>query len=201
MSETGAIKFRCERVSTAPVVFGQLPELNACRRTLLQLRLVGCGADGIGFGNLSVRDDTGAGFFITGSGTGDRAELTSADIARVIACDFAANLVHCEGAAVASSESLTHASIYDASPETRAVIHFHSAQLWSRLKGALPTTSRSVEYGTPAMAIEVARLFAETDVKNERLMVMGGHLEGLIAFGATLQETLESVLGFSAGRQ
>lgn len=194
MSETGAIKFRCERIATGPVAFTQLPELNACRRTLLQLRLVGCGADGIGFGNLSVRDDAGSGFFITGTGTGGLPVLTTNDVARVVEWRFVANSLRCEGGAVASSESLTHAAIYEASPETRAIIHFHSASLWTRLRDAMPTTSPAVEYGTPEMALEVARLFAQTDVETHRLIVMGGHPEGLVAFGGTLQAALEIAL-------
>jgi len=45
--------------------FDALTELNACRRKLLQQRLIGLNANGIGFGNLSVRDGVSGNFYIT----------------------------------------------------------------------------------------------------------------------------------------
>ena len=52
------IKFTCEshRCGTEIAPFDGFAELNAYRRKLLQLRLIGVDANGIGFGNLSVRD-------------------------------------------------------------------------------------------------------------------------------------------------
>ena len=46
--------YECARTKIAP--FEKLAELNACRRKLLELGLIGVDSDGIGFGNLSVRD-------------------------------------------------------------------------------------------------------------------------------------------------
>jgi hypothetical protein len=50
------IKFSCERVAPGIASFGGLADLNAYRRKLLRLRLIGMDPNGIGFGNLSVRD-------------------------------------------------------------------------------------------------------------------------------------------------
>ena len=50
------IKFSCERVAGEITSFGGLAELNAYRRKLLDLRLIGVDPTGVGFGNLSVRD-------------------------------------------------------------------------------------------------------------------------------------------------
>ena len=52
----------------------------------------------------------------------------------------------------------------------------------------VPTTSEDIPYGTPEMANEVKRLFNETDVGKEKIIVMGGHREGLISFGKNLEE-------------
>ena len=46
--------YQCARADIAP--FDAIAELNACRRKLLDLRLIGLDSNGIGFGNLSVRD-------------------------------------------------------------------------------------------------------------------------------------------------
>lgn len=188
MSETGSVKFNYEHVPAAPVDFDGLAELNACRSRLLQLGLVGIGRDGIGFGNLSLRDPGMNGFYITGSGTGGIAYLTPQDCSKVTAYDFTRNWLRCEGGTVASAESLTHAAVYEADASAAAVIHCHSATMWERLRDVVPTTCASVEYGTPEMAHEVMRLFATTEVKKRKIFVMAGHEEGIVAFGKNCSE-------------
>ena len=190
MSETGPVKFTCEHVAEELAPFAGLAELNACRQKLLRLGLIGVDADSIGFGNLSMREDDTYRFYITGSGTAAVLQLALGDYARVTAYDFAQNWLRCEGSAVASSESLTHAAVYNAEAQVRAVIHCHSAKLWKRLLGVAPTIAAEVEYGTPEMADEVGRLFAETDVRKHQIFVMAGHADGLIAFGRTLAGAL-----------
>ena len=51
-----------------------------------------------------------------------------------------------------------------------------------------PRTLAEVEYGTPAMAREVIRLFAATDVRAQKHFAMGGHENGIVAFGANFEE-------------
>ena len=160
------------RADIAP--FDQLAELNACRRKLLEQRLIGVDSNGVGFGNVSVRDGVSGNFYITGSATGGLAELTLADCVRVVAYDFARNWLRYEGAAIPSSESLTHAAIYESDPTTSAVIHCHDLSLWATLLDRVPTTSKSVAYGTPEMAYEIMRLFKVSDVRSERSLSWRG---------------------------
>ena len=194
MSETGVVKFTCEHVAVTLPMFDGFAELNACRRTLLQLRLIGVDRNGIGFGNLSVREPGTKEFYITGSGTGGMAQLGLNDFAKVTARDVERNSLRCEGGTVASSESLTHAAIYEADAAARAVIHCHSASLWQRLLETGPATAPDVEYGTPAMAYEVRRLFAATDVRKRKIFAMAGHEDGVVAFGANLDQALRNLL-------
>jgi L-ribulose-5-phosphate 4-epimerase len=168
--------------------FAGFAELNACRRKLLQLRLIGVDANGTGFGNLSVRDGTTNSFYITGSGTGGRSELKLAHYARVAAYDFGRNWLQTEGCTIASSESLTHAAVYESEPKARAIIHGHDLKLWAALLNQVPTTAKTVEYGTPEMAEEVRRLFKMTNVKSRKVLVMAGHEGGVVAFGTDLEE-------------
>ena len=182
------IKFTCEHAATDLSPFDGLAELNAYRRKLLQLRLIGADANGIGFGNLSIRDGTTNNFYITGSATGGIAELTLANCARVVAYDFERNWLRCAGAAIASSESLTHAAVYKSDARTGAVIHCHDSKLWTALLNQAPTSLKAVEYGTPEMAYEVLRLFNLTDVKSRKILVMAGHEGGTVAFGRDLEE-------------
>ena len=182
------IKFTCERAATKITPFDGLAELNAYRRKLLQLRLIGVDSNGVGFGNLSIRDGTTNNFYITGSATGGLPELTLANCARVVAYDFQRNWLRCAGAAVASSESLTHAAVYESDTRAGAVIHCHDSKLWTALLNQAPTSSKAVEYGTPEMAYEVLRLFNLSDVKSRKILVMAGHEGGIVAFGRDLEE-------------
>ncbi len=183
------IKFTCEHAAAEITSFDGFAELNAYRRKLLQLRLIGVDANGIGFGNLSIRDGTTNNFYITGSATGGLPELTLADCARVVAYDFKRNWLRYEGSAIASSESLTHAAVYESDAKAGAVIHCHDSKLWAALLNQAPTSSKAVEYGTPEMAYEVTRLFKITDVQQRRIFVMAGHEGGIVAFGRDLEGT------------
>ena len=182
------IKFACEQAATEVTLFGGLAELNAYRRKLLQLRLIGVDANGIRFGNLSIRNGTTKNFYITGSATGGKPELTLADCARVVAYDFEKNWLRYEGSAIPSSESLTHAAVYESDAQAGAVIHCHDSKLWAALLNQAPTSSKAVVYGTPEMASEVTRLFNVTDVQSRKILVMAGHEGGIVAFGKDLEE-------------
>ena len=101
------VKFTYQRARADTAPFDALAELNACRRKLRKQRLMDVDSNGVGFGNLSVRDGSTANFYITGSATGGLPELTLTDCARVVAYDFARNWLSYEGTAIPSSESLT----------------------------------------------------------------------------------------------
>ena len=188
MSETGSVKFKCEQVPLEISRFAGFAELNRCRRKLLAVGMIGVDASGVGFGNLSIRNGATAQFYITGSATGRIPELMPADYARVVAYDFARNWLQCEGSTIASSESLTHAAVYESDPTARAVIHCHDMKLWVALLDKAPTTPKRVEYGTPEMAYAVRRLFEDTDVEKRKIFVMAAHDGGLVTFGRDLKD-------------
>lgn len=73
------MKFTYERARADIARFDALAELNECQRKLLELCLMGVDSNGVGFGNLSVRDGVSAHFYITGSATGGLPELTPTD--------------------------------------------------------------------------------------------------------------------------
>jgi L-ribulose-5-phosphate 4-epimerase len=182
------LKFTWEHTATEITPFDGLAELNACRRKLLQLGLIGADANAIGFGNLSIRDGATKKFHITGSATGGKPELTPADCSRVVAYNFKKNWLRYEGSAIPSSESLTHAAVYESDKKVGSVIHCHDSKLWAALLNQAPTSSKAVDYGTPEMAYEVRRLFKVTDAQRRKILVMAGHEGGIVAFGKDLEE-------------
>src|ERR1044071_3692310 len=165
MTVSKYVKFTFERACADIAAFDTFAELNACRRKLLGLRLIGQDSNGIGFGNLSVRDGATSNFYITGSATGGLPKLSLTDCVRVVDCDFKKNWLRYEGTAIPSSESLTHAAIYESDASTSAVIHCHDSVLWRTLLDRVPTTSDAIAYGTPEMAYEIMRLFKASDMR------------------------------------
>ena len=197
-TETGSVKFTCEQVPGEIRSFAGFAELNEYRRKLLELGLIGVDANGTGFGNLSIRDGGSSRFYITGSGTARIFDFQPCHCARVVAYDFARNWLRCEGSTVASSESLTHAAVYEFDSAVSAVIHVHDMKLWAALLHNVPTTPEAVPYGTPEMAGAVRRLFHKTtpavadgryslDVGTQNIFVMAGHKGGIVAFGKELR--------------
>ena len=182
------VKFSCEPLAGDIASFSGLAELNAYRRKLLDLHLIGVDPKGIGFGNLSVREGATKKFYITGSATGGIRELTLANCAKVVACDFGRNQVRYEGSAIPSSESLTHAAIYESDATAGAVVHCHCSKLWAALLNEAPTTSKAAEYGTPEMAYEIMQLFRRTNAQSRKIVVMTGHEGGILTFGKDLEE-------------
>src|SRR5207249_1872189 len=106
----------------------------------------------------------------------------------VVAYDFKRNWLGCQGGAIPSSESLTHAAVYESDAKTGAVIHCHDSKLWAALLHQAPSSSEAVPYGTPEMACEVARLFRLSDVQSRKIFLMAGHEGGIVAFGRDLEE-------------
>jgi ribulose-5-phosphate 4-epimerase/fuculose-1-phosphate aldolase len=183
------VKFTYQRARADIGPFNALADLNACRRKLLDLRLIGLDLNGIGFGNLSVRDGATRNFYITGSATGGLPKLSVTDCVRVVGWDF--NWLRYEGTAIPSSESLTHAAIYESDASTSAVIHCHDSVLWRTLLDRVPTTSKAIAYGTPEMAQEIMRLFDVSDVRSRKILVMAGHQDGIVAFGKNLEDAFD----------
>ena len=100
-----------------------------------------------------------------------------------------ANRVKSWGPLLPSSESLTHAAIYDLAPNVRFVLHAHAPVLWQRSRELrLPTSREDVAYGTQEMAYEVQRLWRETTLQQTQVFAMGGHTDGVIAFGKSCDE-------------
>jgi len=185
--DEGYIKFNCNWILSNDIPLDKVAELNMWREIMYDKGWIGLYPDGIGFGNISMRCNEKT-FLISGTATGGLPTLTKSHYSLVTNYNLSTNTVTCMGPLKASSESLTHALIYECSAATNAVIHIHSLDLWNRLLHHAPTSSENISYGTPEMANEIKRLFAETALRKEKIIVMGGHQEGIISFGKDLEE-------------
>lgn len=195
MIDEGYVKYESHWRKTAALDNPLIATLNEWRRPLYAAGLIGHYADeDIGYGNISARIAADRRFIISGTQTGHLPELSGEHYALVTGYDIDLNRVFSTGATQASSESLTHAAIYELDPDIGAVVHVHSAKLWSRLINTVATTDARTAYGTPDMAREFRRLFLETDFSASRIAVMAGHESGLISIGENMQEASENIL-------
>ncbi len=108
--------------------------------------------------------------------------------------DVAKNTICSTGSTIASSESLTHAMIYECASDAHAVMHVHHFNLWEKLLNTLPATAQNIEYGTPEMANEITRLFNEQALSQHKIFAMAGHYEGIVCFGENLAQAGELLL-------
>src|SRR5262245_58124993 len=134
MYEEGVIKFEAshEDRRLEPRVLGELAcKLAAWREIMAKTQLVGqdpARYDGAGYGNVSGRvgppsANRGArAFLITGTQTGGKACVSLSDFCVVKDYDYHKNRVSSYGPILPSSESMTHAAIYDLSPHIRYVL-------------------------------------------------------------------------------
>lgn len=198
--DDGYIKYTSERCDGSVLWSEALEALNRARTELFDLGLIGVYANGIGFGNLSVRTD-GDQFVITGSATGASRVLQREQFSLVESFSLERNTVRSRGPLHASSESMTHGAIYQGNPAVRCVIHVHSRLLFDRLlRRGYPATPADVPYGTPAMAQAVQRLvLAQQGLPV--VFVMAGHDEGVMAYGADVASVQALLIDLFLGAQ
>ncbi|MFP4424706.1 MAG: HAD-IA family hydrolase [Candidatus Woesearchaeota archaeon] len=190
--EEGYIKFQCNFRKTKPVVKEKVRELNRYRQRLYNKGLIGAYQNKVGYGNLSTRYGE---VIITGSATGNYNKLDNTHYSKITKYDIGRNELSCTGGTKASSESLTHEAIYECDKDIHAVIHVHSLKMWKKFFGKLPTTSKSATYGTPEIAYELKRLY-EQGLREKQIAVLGGHKEGIVAFGKDLEEAYQVIMKY-----
>lgn len=170
----------------------QFRELTAWRTMLRQLRLLGQDPDrydGLGFGNLSLRDpERPDEFIITASQSSGEAEVAPEHMVRITRCNLQRFWIDAEGELPPSSEAMTHAMIYHSDPRVQWVFHCHSPDLWQAAQAlALPATPEDVVYGSPEMVSAVAELFARHHSR-PLLFASLGHEDGIFSCGATARD-------------
>jgi hypothetical protein len=207
-SHEGVVRFEVQHETRAleERLFGETARmLAAWREVLARLGLIGrdpARYEGFGYGNVSARvgpmGDVGRGrrrFLVTGTQTGGRSAVTLADFCLVEQYDIVRNEVRSRGLLPPSSESLTHGAIYDIAPAARVVLHGHAPEIWRKARAlCIPVTHPEAQNGTPRMAVEVQRLYRESSLSGTGILAMGGHEDGVIAFGRTASEAGETLV-------
>lgn len=195
--DEGVIKFQL-LFTPGPLPDGlPLAELIAWQRVMHRLGLLGRDPErygGLAYGNLSRRV-SGRCFVVSASQTGDLPQPGPDDYCLVTDWDCAANRICALGPAKPSSESLTHAALYDADPAIGCIIHGHSAEIWPlREVLGLASSPDDAPYGTPAMGGAMAQLYRVQGFSGAGAIAMGGHVDGLVSFGRDPDEAGQAMV-------
>jgi ribulose-5-phosphate 4-epimerase/fuculose-1-phosphate aldolase len=199
VTEEGIIKYDPSRFTYIPFLpRHEYERVEKYRKILNQMNLIGAYDNGVGFGNISQRKNyshilrtQNPQFIISGSQTGHLKDLSGEHYTRVIDVDIDAFAVTAQGAVKASSETVTHASIYQRNPYIQAVVHFHHKKVWDNMiKGDYEFTGKWILYGTYEMAIAVRDCIGD---KTQGIFVMKGHEEGAIAYGPNLSTVMHII--------
>ncbi len=195
MLDEGYIKYESHWTPGPATHVKAARELDTWRRPLFKAGLIGEYVEhGIGYGNLSMRRGASNLFLITGTQTGKLDVTDERHYSLVTDFDPRTNVVRCSGPVQASSEAMTHGAIYALGDAIGAVVHVHSRDLWETMRGRLPTTNPEIAYGTPAMAMELDRLYRMGGFREAGIAVLAGHEDGLISFGTTIEQAARRML-------
>lgn len=190
--DEGYIKFICRWTKTEKAVPVSTPLLSA-RDRMHELAFIGFDAKHqVGYGNISERTK-GNCFIISGTQTGHIFPIQPTDFTQIVDFNIGNNEVNCQGPAQASSETMTHAALYEALPNINCIIHIHNKLIWEKLLNTELVTKDDVPYGTPEMAYEIKRLVKLENVTNANILAMAGHEDGVIAFGKTFENAMNAI--------
>lgn len=199
--DDGVIKYdRSNFTQCEPLKYSEFAALETWRMQLFKLNLIGeYPVEQVGFGNMSEAIDYsdlfefhGTQFVITGTQTGKYSKLSGEHYTRVLGYDITHQKIQVMGPVEASSEALTHAAIYEANSEIKAIFHIHSKEIWQgMITDKLPATHQDIPYGTLEMANAVKDLIASSC---HGVICMKGHEDGVIAYAETLQKAGDLIL-------
>lgn len=197
-NQEGVIKFKLEfSVKAVDESLFDLKKINIWRQVCLEKSWIGQVADryeGLGFGNISTRIGNTDEFIITGTQTGGLTTLEGMHFSHVDGYAIENNWVSAKGLLAPSSESMTHAVLYQQDKNISAIIHIHAPSIWreTQIRG-LAFTKENVPYGTVQMALAVENLCV--DFGGQGVFSMLGHEDGIVAFGRSLDQAGKILLG------
>lgn len=185
MAETFVgVKFQTVFVGRCPPFDPRVAELAEWCHTLARWGVVGHT-----IGNLSFR--TANGYMISRTAA-NLDTIEAEEFVEVVEADVPGRKLTVIGAYEPSSESLMHATIYQARPEVIAVFHGHNEKLLAAAEELhIPVTEQEKPYGTPELSAEILKILAW-----HNLFIMRDH--GFVSLGRTMSEAarwIEQALG------
>jgi hypothetical protein len=195
----GIVKFNFSHKQKESITKKEIEPLNNIRKQLREWSLLGVyPADHpknpkTGYGNISKRvSNNKRRFIITGTQTSDKKKLTVEDYCRIISYSIKKGTVDSEGLSMPSSETLTHAAVYDAQSDINFVCHVHNKIIWKNYKELeLKTIPKEATFGSLKLAKEIRKFYQEHD--GTEVVIMLGHEEGILLGSKKKEDILDEL--------
>jgi len=218
MLDEGYVKFRCHHntvewnnpsLTLSKELETRLTALDELRTELYDAHFIGLYENGIAYGNISLRSDISTAnntdnvdtfdnirsnnFIISATSTGGARKLGLDGYCLVSKVDIEANTVWSIGPLPASSETMTHAAIYQNSQAIHCVVHVHNRKLYDALlkQENILTTPKDVPYGTVEMAYSIMDIAKKYPL--EACILMAGHDEGVLFYGINIKQVRSQI--------
>ncbi len=185
MEIEGVIKYKTKsHTKEVQILPGDIEKINYWRTILFQVGLIGEYRDlKVGYGNISIRKKAlQKEFIVSASQTGSKEFTSLEDYSLVKNFSLDTFEIDMSGPMPASSESLTHAAIFESNPKINFIIHVHHHSLWRnllRLK-TFPIVPKTITYGTKEMS---QYFLKQLNSDFPQCHIMEGHEDGIIFFG------------------
>lgn len=196
--DEGVIKFDFSSYKeTESVKYDDYLAIEPTRKKMYELKLIGFYEDHkVGYGNISLKlnlndlfNSNLSQFIISGTQTGHISDLSPKHYTYIVDYSLSTNAATSVGPILPSSESLTHAAIYDSDSAINAIIHIHNKEIWSGMISSNELfTPASIPYGTVAIANSVKELIKNNPGKS---FAMAGHEDGVIIYGRNMDEACQ----------
>lgn len=152
--------------------------------------LIGVYENGIGFGNISCRVESGGLFYILGFKMGYFVRLDICYYVLVIEVGVVENCLSCIGLIIVFFEFMSYVIIYEECFDVNGVIYVYDFYLWQSLMYKVLIIDVFVFYGFLEMVESIWWLLREIDLKVCKIFVMEGYEEGIFIFGVDFVEVM-----------
>ncbi len=194
MSQEGLIKFQLNHVMRSlDEINIQLESLFKIRKKLFSKKMIGVDNFGVGYGNISIRIDFSDHFLITGTQTSSMPIITKDEMVLVRGYDPKKFTIDSCGQIKPSSESSTHATLYQMDKKIISIIHIHNFSLWKNMIEQNFHVSGDLEYGTKELSNNIREIFSIINNSPQKIFPMKGHEGGVISYGQSIEEAYEYI--------
>jgi len=201
MIEEEGPKFDLDFTKGPPIEYDEIKEIFLSRGRLYERNLIGEDREDT-FGNLAMRISNGEPvhermYVVSGTKTSGipTKDLNERHFSIVEKCYPERNYMKAGGPVRPSREALSHGVLFDCDEEVRGSVHSHNSVLWNYAEIlGIPSTDKRYPYGTREIAIDMRKIYSM--VKKMGILKMGGHKDGMISIGSSIEEATSKMIYF-----
>lgn len=171
-------------------------KIESIRKKLYSRKYIGTDNTGQSYGNISMKLSNSNIFVISSTQTGFKTTTSLNDYSLIFDYDLEQFTTKAFGLKEPSSETLTHACVYDCDNSISAIIHIHDFRLWEKMiNSCCHNVTAEVPYGTAEMTIETRKIVNDRNRKDQNdIFAMAGHHGGIVSYGCNLNDAYDNII-------